>query len=199
MLVPRTGGAHDIDAALVRRARAGDPAGLRALVERTYPLVRRWARGWAPDEAEADDLTQDVMVRMLRSLHTYRASARFTTWLYTVTRSVARDHHRSASRRARRDTEHGARALLGEAGSLEPLDRVDAERLGAALETLFRELPDRQREVFDLVELQGYNAREVGELLGIEAVSVRAHLHKARRTLRGRLLDGLPHLVPDML
>jgi DNA-directed RNA polymerase specialized sigma24 family protein len=67
------------------------------------------------------------------------------------------------------------------------------------LDVLFQELPWRQREVFDLVELQGFDAAHVAELLDIEPVTVRAHLFKARRRLRASILETRPELVEDFL
>ena len=64
--------------------------------------------------------------------------------------------------------------------------------------TFFGELPPRQREVFDLADLQGLPSTEIAARLGIEPVSVRAHLFKARRALRARILEAHPLLAEDV-
>ena len=74
------------------------------------------------------------------------------------------------------------------------IERREARR---ALHTFIDALPERQRLVFDLVELQGYAASEVAEMLDIAAVSVRAHLFKARRALRTRILQDTPELAKE--
>ena len=79
---------------LVTEARAGDDLALRRLVEAAYTRVRRWALVHTGDPMEADDLSQDVMVKMLRKLHTFEGNARFDTWLYAMTRNAARDRIR---------------------------------------------------------------------------------------------------------
>ena len=66
------------------------------------------------------------------------------------------------------------------------------------LAVFFEQLPGRQREIFDLVELQGLSGAEVSELLDIEAVSVRAHLFKARKRLRRLILQTSPELVEGL-
>lgn len=192
-----THGNADIDARLVERARGGDPRALRELASRSYGPVRRWARGWTTDAADADDLAQDVMVRMLRTLDQFAGDAKFTSWLYAVTRSVALDRSRREKReRGRRENPRAVAHLEPEPA---PGPQANAERAERteALEAVLQGLPERQREAFDLVELQGMTSVEAGELLGIEPVSVRAHLHRARRTLRSRILADHPHLVPD--
>ena len=78
-----------------------------------------------------------------------------------------------------------------------PDPSAEAERrdTAARVHVLLRELPERQREGFELVELQGLPAADAAERMGIEPVSVRAHLFKARRTLRARMLERSPELM----
>lgn len=67
---------------LVDGARQGDEAALKALTERAYPVVRRlWALVQTGDPMEADDLTQDVLVQMIRKMESFQGDARFSTWL----------------------------------------------------------------------------------------------------------------------
>jgi RNA polymerase sigma-70 factor (ECF subfamily) len=73
-----------------------------------------------------------------------------------------------------------------------PLDeRVDARRLAGLARAALAELPARQRAVFDLADLQGHSPAEVAELLGMNPVTVRVHLMRARRAVRARVLAGL--------
>ena len=187
----------DIPRDLVARAQQGDEAALRELVEQTYPPVRRWALVHTGDPAEADDLTQDVLVQMIRKLDAFQGEARFSTWLYTVTRNAATDRLRKRQRRARVVKDPRSYDELVPRAPSDPSRVFEQEDLAALLKTLFEELPGRQREIFDLVELQGLRAAEVAERLGIEPVSVRAHLFKARRRLRSRILEMRPELVED--
>ncbi|HSG49669.1 MAG TPA: RNA polymerase sigma factor [Longimicrobiales bacterium] len=187
----------EIHPELVRRAQQGDRESLEALVEAAYPKVRRWALVRTGDPTEADDLTQDVMIQMIRRLDGYQGSARFDTWLYSVTRNAATDRGREATRRSRLlGDPRAVDSLTPEAAPL-PDDGAGLDPVGAGLHQVFQELPLRQREVFDLVELQGLTSFEAAQRLGIEAVSVRAHLFRARRALRTRILTAHPHLAED--
>ena len=189
---------HEIPRELVLRARNGDEAALERLVGAAHPLVHRWALVHTGDPTEADDLTQEVLIRMIRHLHSFHGHARLGTWLYSVTRNAATDRHRRAGRRVR-ITEHPAtREALVPAGSEDPAQALERRELRAMLGTFFDELPERQREIFDLVELQGRSAGDVADLLGLEPVSVRAHLFKARRRLRARILERRPELAEDV-
>jgi RNA polymerase sigma-70 factor (ECF subfamily) len=189
----------DVPAELVDRARRGEQSALKAIAELVYPSVRRWALVHTGDPPDADDLTQDVLVQMLQKLDSFRADGRFTTWLYAVTRNAAADR----LRRIRMGDSLAAHpraylALVPEPDG-DPAGAAERAGLRSLLDVLFQELPWRQREVFDLVELQGFDAAHVAELLDIEPVTVRAHLFKARRRLRASILETRPELVEDFL
>ena len=189
----------EIPSELVDRAHRGDDSALRVLIERAYPSVRRWSLMHTGDPAEADDLTQDVLMQMLRKLGSFQAGARFTTWLYAVTRNAAADRFRRARRRDALIADPKARIeLLPEPGD-DPAGMAERATLRSLLGVLFHELPWRQREVFDLMELQGLSASYVAELLGIEPVTARAHLFKARKHLRALMLERHSELVEDFL
>ena len=188
----------DVPAGLVERARGGDETALRALVEHVYPAVHRWALVHTGDPMEADDLTQDVLVQMIRKIESFHGDARFSTWLYSVTRNAATDRFRKRARRTRIVEDPKAHLELLPRGPADPAKEAERRELGDILGVYFNELPERQREILDLVELQGIPSVEVAQMLGIEAVSVRAHLFKARRRLRERILKTRPELVEDM-
>ena len=147
---------------------------------------------------EADDLTQDVLVQMIRTMSSFEGDARFSTWLYTVTRNAAADRHRKHARRNRLMESPKAYFELVPKAANDPAKDAECRELGDMLRVFFERLPGRQREIFDLVELQGLSGAEVSELLGIEPVSVRAHLFKARKRLRRLILQSSPELVEDL-
>lgn len=190
---------HPADPAtdLIDRGRRGEEEALSALIGYAYPLVRRWALVQTGEPDEAEDLTQDVLVQMLRKLHTFQSHARFSTWLFQVTRNAAHDSRRRRQRRERLSSAREGWAPLTAQVVPDPSARLDRTALSNALATFFRELPPRQREVFDLVDLQGYSSVEAAEVLAIEPVSVRAHLFKARRLMRTRMMEEHPDLVED--
>jgi len=187
--------ALDISEQLLVRAR-DDDAALGDLIDATAPHVRRWALVQTGDPTEADDLTQEVLIRMIRNLDALPAPPRLAGWLYTVTRNAAADRFRQ---RARQRQAAESERVLAEAVADGATPAGDAERgeLGKLLQTSFRELPRRQREVFDLVELQGIPTTKAAEILGIRPTSVRGNLFKARRNLRRHILAVWPDVEED--
>lgn len=182
---------------LVERARRGDPDALETMVARAYPAVRRWALVRTGDPAEADDLAQDVLVQVIRKLDSWEGASRFSTWLYTVTRNAAADRFRRQKRRQRLEDDPRVAVAVVPDAPVRPDEHTGRREVADVVRTFFQELPARQREVFDLADLQGLSSPEIAARLGIEPVSVRASLFKARRTLRARILEAYPRLAED--
>lgn len=182
---------------LARRAARGDEAAFEELVRRCYRQIYRWAlvRVGEPDEAE--DVTQEVLVRLYRYLSTWKGRGRFTTWLYGVTRNAATSH--AVRNRSRERAGSAAGRVLGGVPVVPGADervlgRLHAERVVARIDHLHRELPARQRELFDLIDLQGFAPAEAAEMLGMNPSTVRAHLFKARRRIREWIVEHDPDL-----
>ena len=176
---------------LATRAAGGDEAALAALVRAAAPRVRRWALVQTSDADTADDVTQEVLIRMVASLPKLREPQRIESWLFAATRNAATSLFRKLRRYTQiepldDDAFTGEAALVSAAPG--PAEQRAHAELRQALAAAFRRLPRRQREVFDLVELQGMSAVEAAELLGSRPATVRANLFKARQTLRRRLI-----------
>jgi len=188
---------RDPDPDLIRRAGNGHGPSLRSLLEEVAPWVSQWAVARTGDPDEAQDLAQEVLILMVKKLPSFRGESRFSTWLFTVTRNQAIEGHRSRKRQERK-MERFATHMAGEGPSAPDTDAsVDQGRMASIVRTFLRKLPPRQREVFQMAELQGLTSPEIGELLGLDPGSVRAALFKARRTLRKMILDHHPEFVEE--
>lgn len=171
------------DAALVQRARGGEAGAFEALVRRHLRSAYAVALAQLGDEADAEDAAQDAFVTALERLEECRQPEKFGSWLLAIVRNRARDRRRWRTVRDALPLE----AAEGARGTADPLG--DAERgqlrgdLLAALETL----PETQREVVLLFDLEGWTHREIAAQLGITEGSARVQLFNARRALRARL------------
>jgi RNA polymerase sigma factor (sigma-70 family) len=183
--------ANTVDAQLASLAAAGDDAAFTTLVTRYQPAVFRWALMFARDADEAEDIAQEVFVRMYRQLSQYRSDGLLSSWLYAITRRAANQMRRTIKRRSRLALSPAARPLR-DVYTTDPGGRVDRERAAAVIREMFSELPPRQREVFDLIDLQGLTPAEAAARTGMKPVSVRANLFKARSSIRARFLATHP-------
>lgn len=183
---------------LVRQAQSGNEAAFRRLVARCHPRVYRWALVRTGDADDADDVAQNVLVRLSTHLDRYDGRSRFTTWLYRVTANAAGGFFRRAAAR-RRAVQRWEQSDPGaDAGSADPLGQVHAATVVGIVRTFFDELPARQREILDLADLQGFAPGEIADMLKMNPATVRAHLFRARHTLRARMLEQHPALLEDL-
>jgi RNA polymerase sigma-70 factor (ECF subfamily) len=175
---------------LVDQARLGNIDAFNDLVTILHPFVFRWALTFARDSDEADEITQETFVLVHRKLDQFRGESAVEGWVYLITRRVALQRERTARRR--RWLSEGAIPGTHDVYNTDPGARVDRERLSAFIRHFFKALPGRQREVFDLVDLQGHDPSEVAAMIGIKAATVRANLFKARASIRAHILEMHP-------
>ncbi len=182
---------------LVRRAQDGDPRAFEELARAAYGRIHRWALVRTGDRDDAEDVAQAVLIQVFRKLNTYAGQSAFFSWLYRVTGNVAGEleRRRSVESRGRR------RFLMLVSGVRTPESSIVADiekrEMRDLVRAFFEELPPRQREIFDLVDLQGFTPAEVADMLNMNPNTVRANLLKARRVLRRRMLARDPSYAEE--
>ncbi len=174
------------EAKLVAAAREGDAKALNELVRAATEPALRFSRGFCRDPHEAEDLAQDVMATLLRTLHTFRGDSSLSTWTYTVARRACGRRKKRMARQA--PLEEAPPGLLEQpAHEAEPHRTLERRQLGEALERAIAGLPFAHREVIVLRDVEGLPAAEVAKILGIGERAVKSRLHRARLTLREKL------------
>jgi RNA polymerase sigma-70 factor (ECF subfamily) len=181
MIDPQLAPTTDDLAALVTLAARGDVSAFERLYTRCAGRVYAVCVRMTGDPQRAREFTHDAFVRAWERLSTFRGEASFETWMHRLTVNVVLTATRGERRRAARfvPTEEEPAAESNLALSTPPDDvetRLDLERAIAAL-------PPRAREVFVLHDVEGYRHEEIADRLELEASSVRAHLHRARRLI----------------
>lgn len=176
--------------AIASLARGGDQEAFTQLVVELQPQVYRWALTFARDTDDADEITQQTFVMIHRKLSQYSGDSALEGWVYRITRRIALQGRRTRKRRAW--LSESALPGIESVYNTDPGGRVDRQRVAAYIRTFFLELPPRQREVFDLVDLQGHDPAEVAEIIGLKQATVRANLFKARAAIRGHIISAHP-------
>ncbi len=177
---------------LVQRCRGGDEAAWRELVARHTARVFRLAYRFVGRADEAEDLTQDIFVKVFQSLDRYRESeGAFSTWLSAVARNHAIDDYRRRREERRRRTDNPETLLQSlpshEDSPLRSLERQDRARL---VHRGLRSLPPDLREPLVLCDLQGLAYDEVAEALQIPLGTVKSRINRGRLELAKRLLSA---------
>ena len=182
------------DAALVERLRAGDESGFVTLVRRYQSRLQRVAVAAVGNAAVAEEVCQDTWLAVVRGVDRFEGRSSFKTWLFHILLNRA---HSAAGKevRAGRPEEHleerfdasGAWATPPVPWAERADDRLVAEQLAPRVSTLLAELPDAQRRVVALRDVEGLSAGDVASLLGVTAGNQRVLLHRGRARLRALL------------
>jgi RNA polymerase sigma-70 factor (ECF subfamily) len=193
-LLTVNGGPHSsADTDLVARAAAGDGSAFHALVERHRAMVYRVAYQFAGNHHDAEDITQDVFIKVFRSLDRFRYDAQLTSWLYRIVMNACIDHRRrSAPAGWAPFTEDAEIRMLNtpEEGP-DPEARTYGGQIGEAVEAEIAKLPPGQRLVFTMRHHEGLKLSEIASALDLAEGTVKRQLHAAVHRLRTALSEGL--------
>jgi RNA polymerase sigma-70 factor (ECF subfamily) len=178
----------DLDEVTLARAKAGDPRAQAALVHRyERPIFSLLWRMVGPDREVVDDLTQETLLRALRSLvrFEYDGKARLITWILTIATRLALDHLRSL--RPRHDTASVPGAIP--VTLPRPDQEADRRALAGALMIAVENLGPQFRAAFLLREVNGLSYEEISQALSIDVGTVRSRLARARGSLQVALAE----------
>lgn len=157
------------------------------------------------ERATAEDLLQEIFLRVVRRAREYRPDGRFRAWLHTIAHHALTDQRRRAALRPlasdtmETNEDGNALELAGHADGDDPLLRVHARELGARIEAALTRLPEAQREVFLLRERAGLELAEIARVTGANLATTKSRLRYALASLRRILCAELasnPELLP---
>ncbi len=168
---------------LVRRATGGDEVAQRAIFDRYGERVFRLAYRLAGDQGVAEDLTQEVFVRVLDRLGQFRFESSLGTWLHRVATSVILNGLRKRKSWVRRTVPLDG----GEALELRSAERPVEPDLITRLTEILETMPADQRMVLTMFDVEGYTHEEIAAALGLSAGACRMRLSRARETVRSSL------------
>jgi len=185
----------DTERALLAAAQRGDRDALLALLERHQAQIYRFGLKLCRNPDDAQDVLQDTMLTVARTLPSFRGQSSLSTWLYTIARSFC------IKRRRRSKAAHGPEASLDAPethaerladAAPTPEGAASDRELERALHAAIDALPAMYREVLLLRDMEGLPAQEVAQVLGLTVEAVKSRLHRARKSVREQLLAVAP-------
>jgi RNA polymerase sigma-70 factor (ECF subfamily) len=172
---------------LLAAARAGDPAARRRLLERAAAPAWRWSHGFCRNPDDAADLAQDVLVTLMRSLPRFRGDSSLSTWTYTVARRACARRRQRESRAHSLDAPSHAHLRDRPDPGAGPARHLEQRELAERLETAIAALPEAQRAVLVMRDVEGLALADVAAVLSLGERAVKSRLHRARLAVRDRL------------
>jgi len=185
---------------LIERVQVSDHEAFEALFHRYLSAVYRQAIRLLGDQAEAEEVVQEVFLTVYEKAHTFRGHSAFSTWLYRITMNAALTKLRQRKRskavslegflpRFGEDGHHLQRPVVDWSKDLE--GGLADEEMHRLLRQALGQLPPMDRTVVVLSELEGHSDREIGAALGLSVGAVKSRLHRSRLLLRGKLAVAL--------
>lgn len=159
------------------------------------PRVFNTARRMLSSDVDAEDVTQDVLLQVVRKLPTFRGESAFPTWLHRVTVNAALSHRRKRAVREERRVDdpfdayldEGAAQDPGRSWTLGPDAQILARERRRQIERAIASLPDVYRSVFILADVEAMPNADVAEAMGLSLAAVKSRLHRARQLMRDAL------------
>ncbi|ASF09402.1 putative RNA polymerase ECF-type sigma factor [Nocardia brasiliensis NBRC 14402] len=163
---------------LVLAAQHGDETAITALVSGAYPHIRRFATSLCASSQDAEDAAQEAVIVLFRKIGTLRATTALASWVFRIVRN-------ECLRRAQLFTRRTAAAAeeLSPSAEDDVLNRLEIERVAAAVALL----PEDQRRVLIMRDIQGLPGKTVAASLGLSAAAMKSRLHRARAAVRAHL------------
>jgi RNA polymerase sigma-70 factor (ECF subfamily) len=190
------------DLELVKAARAGNQSALEILLERHQPRIYRFGMKMCRDPEDAQDILQETLLAMARTVGNFRGTSSISTWLWTIARSFCIKKRRKSKfapeREESLDADDGPReaAHLVVDPAPDPEQILEDRELRAAVDDAIDSLDPMYREVLVLRDVEGLTAREVSEVLGLGVEAVKSRLHRARVAVRTRVAPLLGAAPP---
>ena len=184
------------DAAIMRRVAEGDEASFNYLAQKYHRPMIHFLYRMVGNQAIAEELAQEVFLRVYRARSSYRAEARFTTWLYRIATNLAVNYSRDTrnERTAQTvyldapDAETGTTPDVADDGPTAEQQLLREERM-AAIRRHVMALPERQRMAVLMHKYQGLDYQQIGEALKLSESATKSLLFRAYQTLRDKLKD----------
>jgi len=176
---------------LIEQLKQGDEAAFKTIVEQWKDMVYNTILGIVQNETEAEDLAQDVFIKVFEKISTFKGDSKFSTWLYRIATTTALDHLRSKKRKKR----FGFLQSLGggndEKESIPDFNHpgvsLDNKERAAVLFKAIESLPENQKTAYTLHKLEGLSYRDVSEVLNTTVSAVESLMSRANQNLRKQL------------
>ena len=177
---------------LIEQLKRKDEFAFKVIVEQWQDMVFNTLLGIVQNETEAEDLAQDVFIKVFENISSFKGESKFSTWLYRIATTTALDHLRSKKRKKR----FGFIFSLGDSEQNEtdripdfhhPGVKLDNKERAAVLFKAIKRLPENQKLAFTLHKLEGMSYREISQVLNTTVSAVESLLSRANGNLRKHL------------
>ena len=183
------------DQQLIEQIRNGEEPAIRILVDRYQSRILRTARVFVRNDEDARDITQEVLIDVIRNSHKFRFQSGLNTWIYRITVNQSLNYLRNNKKRSNtisidQSDENSPGAVtrnLPDQGQLDPGQQMEQSGRSRPLHAAIESIPEKQRTAFVLYEYDDLSYKEISEVMNVSIPSVESLLFRARKNLQKKL------------
>jgi RNA polymerase sigma-70 factor (ECF subfamily) len=177
----------DADQDIVSRCRSGDREAFAELVRKYQSRVLTLATRMLDNRSEAEDIAQDIFVKVFQSLHAFRGASRLSTWLYRITVNHCLNHIRHRTRQQQTLVVTEPQERIQGSPTNNPHKTLEQKERWALVQAKLQALSPEHRTIILLRDFEGLSYEEIADVLQLESGTVKSRLHRARMELKALL------------
>lgn len=177
----------DVDQEIVAQFRSGDRDAFAKLVQKYQSRVLTLATRILDNRSEAEDVAQDIFVKVFQSLHEFRGASRFSTWLYRITVNHCLNYIRRRTRQQQTLVAAEPEEWMQESPTSNPHRTLEQKERWALVQAKLQVLSPEYRTILLLRDFEGLSYEEIADVLQLESGTVKSRLHRARTELKALL------------
>jgi RNA polymerase sigma-70 factor (ECF subfamily) len=184
------------DLTLVNQVRNGNTHAFRFLVDKHRNLVWHMVLRMVNRKEDAEDICQEVFMRVFKDIGKFRGDAKLSTWIGSITYHICIDHLRKANREVITAVENFSAAMLGHVDVPPLIGNHDREALQKLVHRIIEAMPVQYRTVVTLFHLEGMPYREITEITGMPEGTIKSYLNRGRQIIHDKMVELIPDIQP---
>jgi RNA polymerase sigma-70 factor (ECF subfamily) len=184
------------DQTLVSQITNGNTNAFRYLVDNNRKLVWHLVLRMVNRAEEAEDICQDVFLRVFRDIGKFRGESKLSTWIGSIAYHICIDHIRKNKREVVMSLESFTPALLQQISPVDRFGNHDRQMLRSLVHRIIDAMPVHYRTVVTLFHLEGLPYREISEITGMPEGTIKSYLNRGRQIIHDKMLELVPDIKP---
>lgn len=184
------------DLTLVNQVRNGNTHAFRFLVDKHRNLVWHMVLRMVNRKEDAEDICQDVFMRVFKDIGKFRGEAKLSTWIGSITYHICIDHVRKVNREVITAVENFNSSMLAHVDLPPMIGQHDREALKSLVHRIIGAMPVQYRTVVTLFHLEGLPYREISEITGMPEGTIKSYLNRGRQIIHNKMVELVPDIQP---
>jgi len=184
------------DAELIAQVQNGSTNAFRFLVDKHKNLVWHMVLRMVKQQEDAEDICQDVFMRVFKDIGKFRGDSKLSTWIGSITYNICVDYVRKKGREKVYPTDNLGPVIAGKAAVERASDGIDKAELKKVVHRVIDAMPLHYRTVVTLYHLEEFSYREIEEITGMPEGTIKSYLNRGRQIIREKMLELVPDIHP---